>query len=258
MIVQVSLVLLATFLTVVSGQVTSCIQCSQENEKNCSINPQSLTATACSYAPTECYTMLNGDSGKISRGCLNTLSQGEQLYCKSADDGENCVTCQANGCNQAIFPTNRLKCHQCDSRFDQNCKIPKSDATYCEDHSPYNQCITLISHDKGVTRVCTSSPQDFCANAVTCARCPNDGCNDERITISRLQQLDKCPPPVVQPNSTTSTTTTTTTSSTTTTTTRSTPTATPTPSTPKPSGVERITPGIFLVILAVPILKFLN
>ncbi|XP_055687112.1 uncharacterized protein LOC129792254 [Lutzomyia longipalpis] len=201
-------------------RVTACVQCNQKDSQSCSVNAFTLPPTACSSAngETQCYTKM--DNGLISRGCLNQLSQGEQLYCLSEDFGENCAICNVNGCNRDIFPDNRLKCHQCDSATDPTCNIAKSTrtATFCDDYSQEMQCITLIRNDKRVQRMCSKTPFEQCNNGISCKRCNTNGCNNEGITINEISQLDQCPSPTPAPSSTTPTrpTTSTTTQSTTT------------------------------------------
>ncbi|XP_055701249.1 uncharacterized protein LOC129800686 [Phlebotomus papatasi] len=228
----------------VSIRASSCVQCNQGQNRDCSVNALTLASTICAAGETECYTKM--DNGRITRGCLNQLSEGEQLYCKNEEFGENCVTCSQSGCNRDIFPANRLKCHQCDSQTDPSCNTAKSTrtATYCEDHSAENQCLTIISADKRVRRMCTTTPAANCNGAISCSRCYTNGCNNEAVSIAQLQQMEQCPlpqPSTPQPSP-------------------STPAVTPTttrPTSPSPNGVAKFLPGPLIVALSIGICQLL-
>ena len=58
---------------------------------------------------------------------------------------ENCIACDENNCNNAVFPLNRKTCLKCS---DSDCGDPRSE--YCNIYLPNNQdCVTLF--DEGLT-----------------------------------------------------------------------------------------------------------
>ncbi|TMW41972.1 hypothetical protein DOY81_012948 [Sarcophaga bullata] len=89
-----------------------------------------------------------------------------------------CETCVGDKCNEIdVFPSNRRKCHQCNSAIDPKCASAPNSNKVCEIYKENDSCVTNL-RDGITTRGCASSMKcDNEHDPRTCRLCSGDGCN---------------------------------------------------------------------------------
>jgi len=157
----------------------TCLHCSSLNDPRCATNPnQLLTTDICSVLPyTQCVTHIDA-AGVTTRGCLSSLASTEFSQCL-AGSSDLCEICTGSNCNGlTVFPANRRRCHQCDSKSTPACATSPSSSAVCPVYDAEDSCVTTLSQD--VTyRGCSSSLScEDPTDTSTCRVCSDkDSCN---------------------------------------------------------------------------------
>ncbi|XP_049306648.1 uncharacterized protein LOC105222439 [Bactrocera dorsalis] len=157
----------------------TCTICNSITDADCAIAPQTVTSqTTCARSPyTQCYSRVLSD-GHTERGCLSSI-EGEDFYdCLLGGNTTNCLACVGSGCNSAIYPANRLSCHQCSSEGSSQCESKPDDAYLCLKYSESQQCVSTIDDSGYTVRGC--SLEVACGSDV-CESCSGDDCNVSNI-----------------------------------------------------------------------------
>lgn len=172
-------------------QTISCVKCDTNTDRECTTQPEGKYAVPCntdSYYPPLCYQKLKGT--KVLRGCFNDLPVNEVADC--INDPSKCELCDAkSGCNNQIYPANRLYCHQCSSKTKEDCRevITNLEPEMCVDYDPNNKCYALKHNDGEFVRTCGSNKNQVCANTASCEECNTKGCNTARINAGNNESL---------------------------------------------------------------------
>ncbi|XP_037949168.1 uncharacterized protein LOC119680432 [Teleopsis dalmanni] len=152
-----------------------CSLCNSRTDINCVYEPENAITTTCNVQPyTECYSRALAD-GTTERGCLSSLYDDEFLGCLNGT-AQNCEVCSGSSCNNKQYPTDRLKCHICDSSSDNDCENIPNSLTSCPKYDAADSCVTAYRND--ITyRSCASSLYCDGSNNRLCVKCTGAGCN---------------------------------------------------------------------------------
>lgn len=156
-----------------------CLQCSTSKDDVSTCLLGTAPSTPCvKESQKKCYSKTDNE-GVLKRGCYGDLTANEVTACT----GKTCTTCEAEGCNGKVFPTDRLRCYQCKTtEADKTCSNqltgePKS--SYCVLYKDEDKCYSRIS--EGVfERGCQSNLQKAACEGLTakeCLLCTGENCN---------------------------------------------------------------------------------
>ncbi|KAH8300340.1 hypothetical protein KR044_013243 [Drosophila immigrans] len=213
--------------SIVMPQPNTCLHCSSLDDSRCATNPNTLLTTdICSQMPyTQCVTHIDA-AGTTTRGCLATVAGDDFSGCL-AGTLDRCDICKGSNCNGlTVFPTNRRRCHQCDSASTPECANAPSSSNYCPIYDAEDSCVTTlineVTHrgcssslkcadpsDSGTCRVCSGSdscntvdlerlhthgsPGVWQPTPIKCLRCSNaEECSNGGGTIEQCVGLDNC------------------------------------------------------------------
>lgn len=177
----------------------NCLQCSSLNDTRCATNPNQLLSTGvCSVYPyTQCVTHIDA-AGTTTRGCLSSLESDDFYGCLTGS-ASHCEICTSSNCNGlSVFPSDRRRCHQCDSASEPTCASSPSSSAVCPVYDAEDSCVTTIRND--ITyRGCSSSLScDDASDANTCRICNGtDSCNTvdlERLNVHGYPGVWQTPP----------------------------------------------------------------
>lgn len=170
-----------------------CLQCSTSKDDDLTCLLGTALSTPCvKVSGKKCYSRTNND-GVLTRGCYGDLTANEVTACT----GKTCATCEAEGCNGKVFPTDRLRCYQCKTtEADKSCSNqltgePKS--SYCVLYKDEDKCYSRIS-DGAFERGCQSNLKTAACEGLTakeCLLCSGENCNsisEERLKNSAGQK----------------------------------------------------------------------
>lgn len=147
-----------------------CFHCDSSVNENCAIlkgNNASIESTECLE---NCSVWIDGT--RTVRGCESDKPPNIGLF-------ENCHS--EDGCNDKIFPEERMKCIKC-SENDKNCFYPTAELLYpCRNYQPNDVCYTVILNNYEAVRGCLSD-QDEGVNVChsfkdECIKCNEQFCN---------------------------------------------------------------------------------
>ncbi|KAH8370174.1 hypothetical protein KR093_002479 [Drosophila rubida] len=158
----------------------SCVLCSSRTDRNCAVSPESVTsATDCAQLGlTQCYTRVLQD-GATERGCLASLEDEQFLGCYNGT-ASDCVACVGAGCNGALYPSDRRKCHVCNSESEASCASAPSSLAVCPVYAADEECVTNLRG--GITYRGCGSSLSCEPNSKSCVYCQGDGCNVADLT----------------------------------------------------------------------------
>lgn len=106
-----------------------CYSCDSISDENCATLKLNTTAIECSDS---CAIWIDGVD--TYRGCESNIPSNLTLQ----------HTCDVSGCNQIIFPDDRIKCVKC-SADDEFCTTPNADHLYpCQNYEVNDFCYTYI------------------------------------------------------------------------------------------------------------------
>lgn len=128
---------------------TYCIQCDSATNATCASDPENGIAAICTGEQFQrCFSRIV--DGNTVRGCTASLDLPTSTACDSAND-PSCISCvnvnsinTVEPCNNQIFPTHRLRCHQCSGNVNSTCgsgvlQLP----TACSLYDEADSCYTL-------------------------------------------------------------------------------------------------------------------
>ncbi|XP_058839798.1 prion-like-(Q/N-rich) domain-bearing protein 25, partial [Topomyia yanbarensis] len=156
-----------------------CLQCNSLGVTDVSCLTGSAESQPCSKPSAgKCFSRID-INGALHRGCHGDLMEEEVGNCSS----KACSTCEGEGCNSDIFPTDRLSCYQCRSDSDSKCanplNVPDAPMSYCQKYQPGDLCYTRIQNGI-VERGCQSNlAKTACEGlkANECQVCSGENCN---------------------------------------------------------------------------------
>ncbi|XP_036330873.1 uncharacterized protein LOC118742712 [Rhagoletis pomonella] len=149
-----------------------CLSCNSTLTPACAQNPATLTiAEACPALEDQCVTYLS-TGGLTQRGCLSKLSSAEQTSCQAAG---TCAICTGDRCNNEIFPSNRRRCHICNSTSDNTCSSAPNSIQICPVYVANDRCVT--KRTEFVERGCESELTCDTSDEGNCNICEGDACN---------------------------------------------------------------------------------
>lgn len=130
----------------------------------------------------ECYTKIDKDSKRITRGCISDLN-GD--VCQ----GDTCKRCNYEGCNRD--PKHKksemfcVKCEGAAGNRSDSCLWGQdvAGAEQCKATVQFGEqdvCFTTID-DTGVKRGCLLDSSDQCSDPKTCKTCHLSGCNKDNV-----------------------------------------------------------------------------
>ncbi|XP_065075658.1 proprotein convertase subtilisin/kexin type 5-like [Ochlerotatus camptorhynchus] len=162
-----------------------CIQCSTSVDADGSCLSGKAASQPCAK-PSEkkCYAKTDTE-GVLTRGCQGDLTADEIKACT----GKMCEICEAEKCTK-IFPTDRLRCYQCNSGSDKTCSDqltgePKSN--YCKVYKAGDQCYARIVNNV-FERGCQSDLKAAACDGLggkECTTCTTENCN--QVSEDRLK-----------------------------------------------------------------------
>lgn len=176
-------------------QVTKCVQCVSSNDDTGTCLDGTLAAAVCATpSDGKCYSKILEDLS-LKRGCHSDLSSAEVTACT----GTTCKICsEADGCNNGIFPDNRLQCHQCKKSDDATCAndlgagVTKSGI--CKRYKADDKCYLRVNADSTFERGCQSDLGEANANVCNalsdCLVCDGNNCN--KLSEQTLKDSAKC------------------------------------------------------------------
>lgn len=165
-------------------QPQTCSSCNSDLDPRCAINPNLVAnTTLCTTLPyTECHTHVNAE-GHTLRGCLSSLDSETFYNCLTNPNNKRCQVCTGNKCNEIdVFPSDRLRCHQCSSTNDATCGVSPNSNKVCPLYNEADTCVTNLRNDV-TTRGCSSSMKcDNADDSRSCRVCTGSGCNTIDLT----------------------------------------------------------------------------
>lgn len=106
-----------------------CYSCDSAADENCATLKLNTTAIECA---DNCAIWIDGVD--TFRGCESDIPSEVTLS----------HTCDVNGCNQIIFPPDRIKCVKC-SADEDFCTTPDADLLYpCQNFAANDSCYTYV------------------------------------------------------------------------------------------------------------------
>ncbi|KAH8283473.1 hypothetical protein KR018_003428 [Drosophila ironensis] len=157
-----------------------CLSCDSSKTLQCAQEPTSdLISTISCHAPnSECIVRLEG--GHTIRGCRSAISASDADGCVA---NGTCAACSGAKCNADIFPSDRRKCHICNSTADSECSKDPNSLAVCPIYAANQGCVT--SYNNGLLqRGCASELECAIDNEDHCNKCYTDGCNTVQLTGS--------------------------------------------------------------------------
>lgn len=132
----------------------------------------------------------------IAKGCSEAY---EQDTCKPANNASYQL-CYSPGCNDVLFPPDRLKCFQC---VGAGCSDPSLVPTICEPYSANDKCYSFLDRQQ---KGCVGQLQDSAECNPADGRCfvcdSSDGCNDEPRPLECIDCSSRTDPSCVEPMAT--------------------------------------------------------
>uniref|UniRef100_T1GQZ3 DUF753 domain-containing protein n=1 Tax=Megaselia scalaris TaxID=36166 RepID=T1GQZ3_MEGSC len=134
---------------------------------------------------SKCITQLN-NQGLVVRGC----TQSAQEKCL---DENTCKICDGRLCNGEIFPTDRLKCIQCNStaQGDECSLASEKFSRTCNIYNKEDQCFTYADEKGLLYRGCASDKNQACTED-NCLKCSGDNCNTNGLQVPNKLKCIKC------------------------------------------------------------------
>lgn len=160
--------------------VDRCLQCTTTVDSNGNCLTGKASSQPCVKASeTKCYSKVD-NNGVLKRGCQGDLTADEIKACT----GKTCAICKNEGCNNAKFPADRLRCYQCKTtETDKTCADQlsgESKSSYCKLYNEKDQCYARITNgtfergcqtDLGTTNACDGLDKK------QCQLCSTENCN---------------------------------------------------------------------------------
>lgn len=157
-----------------------CLSCDSSKTLQCAQDPtNSVISTISCHAPnSECIIRL--EDGHTIRGCKSALTVTDSNACVA---NGTCSACSGAKCNVDIFPSDRRRCHICNSSADSDCSKNPNHLAVCPIYAANDGCIT--SYNNGLLRRgCASELECEIDNEDHCNKCNTDGCNTVELTGS--------------------------------------------------------------------------
>ncbi|KAH8253968.1 hypothetical protein KR032_007880 [Drosophila birchii] len=156
-----------------------CLSCDSSKSLECAQDPASITSTITCHAPnSECITRL--ENGHTIRGCKSVLSTTDSAACTA---NGSCAVCSGAKCNAEIFPSNRRRCHICNSTANPECAKQPNHQAVCPIYAADDVCVTAYNNGL-LRRGCASELECEVDNEDHCQKCSTDGCNTVELTGS--------------------------------------------------------------------------
>ncbi|KAH8401800.1 hypothetical protein KR009_007921, partial [Drosophila setifemur] len=155
-----------------------CLSCDSSKTLQCAQDPtNAIISTISCHAPnSECIVRLDG--GHTIRGCKSALSSSDSSACVA---NGSCSACSGAKCNVDIFPSDRRRCHICNSSADSECAKNPSYLAVCPIYAANDGCVS--SYNNGLLRRgCASELECEIDNEDHCNKCSTDGCNTVELT----------------------------------------------------------------------------
>ncbi|KAL9703300.1 hypothetical protein quinque_006818 [Culex quinquefasciatus] len=170
-------------------QETTCVQCDTSNDADGKCLDGSAAATKCvEMSGGKCYSRIIAN-GVLERGCSGKLT--------SACTGTTCAICtEDNGCNNGIFPTDRLQCHQCKKADSASCSdelTTEVNSKICSIYQADDKCYSRVKADQSFDRGCQSdlpANEKSCNGLANCFECDGKNCNS--LSEKTLTESTKC------------------------------------------------------------------
>lgn len=126
----------------------SCYNCNSKDDSHCSEISEFSEMTVCPNYMDKCATGIDA-KGYTVRRCSKNSSTDELDFSKRFE------ICNESDCNRNIFPTDRLRCFQCEESSDFECQLLMTNSSEisslpiqskpCRVLSQYDKCYTFIS-----------------------------------------------------------------------------------------------------------------
>lgn len=123
-----------------------CHECNSRNHPQCSRDPRATRKSICDSYYSSCLTGID-QYGHTHRRCI----ADHEIYNLDLPVSFKYYTiCTDNGCNDQIYPEDRLQCIQCNG--EKNCNLIESTKSSmkpepCKILSKYDQCFTYINKE---------------------------------------------------------------------------------------------------------------
>ncbi|XP_068147667.1 G surface protein, allelic form 168 [Drosophila tropicalis] len=162
-------------------EYVSCVYCDSRTNVNCVSNPES-TSRQCNG---KCLVSLFGTG--LIRTCEDDLDELDRSDCSSDQSGQKCATCSNQGCNNFVYPSDRLSCHVC-----TNSACTSSSAQYCQAYESSDYCFAKYQNGAleliGCASAQNSSDLDSWKEQNLLYTCTDKDCNE----LNRLPNNDEC------------------------------------------------------------------
>lgn len=121
-----------------------CYDCNSRNHPQCSRDPRATRKPICDSYYSSCFTGIDR-FGHTHRRCIADHEISNQIL---PSIFKNYTICTNNGCNDQIYPEDRLQCIQCNG--EKYCNLIESTKSSmkpepCKILSKYDQCFTYIN-----------------------------------------------------------------------------------------------------------------
>lgn len=113
----------------------TCYSCNSDTNSTCATLTAPLATTTCRSYTDDCKVVAVV-GGRTERGCASQLTVTVDAEIEE---------CSENNCNGAVFPPNRIACHQCSGA---ECSSDLSSNTAflasCQNYVPNDQCYSFV------------------------------------------------------------------------------------------------------------------
>uniref|UniRef100_A0A182TAL1 DUF753 domain-containing protein n=1 Tax=Anopheles maculatus TaxID=74869 RepID=A0A182TAL1_9DIPT len=180
-----------------NGPSVQCVSC--EDETGCGgILGAEAKLAACETSSCVSFVKhLTNGSLLIVKGCSELY---ERETCGKGQPGEESYQlCHSPGCNDVLFPVDRLKCYQCE---DAACSDPCLEPTICEPYSEGDKCYSFLDRQQKGCLGQLENATEECTEG-RCSVCDvSDGCNEEPRALECFVCSSKNDPSCVDPTAT--------------------------------------------------------
>ncbi|KAL5278392.1 hypothetical protein ACFFRR_003177 [Megaselia abdita] len=180
--VQITLIVLLSSLFV--GINSATLECYQCQGRYCLVLKDFSSRIQQCNEGSKCLTELDS-MGQIVRRCTRSPEE----ICINKD---TCNICEGNLCNFEIFPSDRLRCLQCDSNDYVKCNSASIQFLKpCEIYKKDDECFTYANYLDNLYRGCVSDNNRACTEH-NCVKCHGDNCNNGGIDVPNTIKCVKC------------------------------------------------------------------
>uniref|UniRef100_A0A182JRT2 DUF753 domain-containing protein n=1 Tax=Anopheles christyi TaxID=43041 RepID=A0A182JRT2_9DIPT len=179
-----------------NGLPVECVSCEDEFDCGDVLGIDRATLVPCRTGSCVSFVkQLPSGASIIAKGCSEVY---EADVCnKGQPNDATHLLCHSAGCNNVLFPVDRLKCFQCKEGA---CSDPALTPTICEPYSVDDSCYSFLDRQqKGCVRQLEDSTECNAGDDGRCVLCNVDGCNSEPRALECVVCSSKIEASCVEP-----------------------------------------------------------